>query len=43
MTGQVASAITDIISVAEFVPRMAEEAAAILRSLAAQLTAVPSP
>jgi NAD(P)H-dependent flavin oxidoreductase YrpB (nitropropane dioxygenase family) len=37
MTGQVASAITDIISVAEFVPRMAEEAAAILRSLAAQL------
>ncbi len=43
MTGQVASAITDIISVAEFVPRMAEDAAAILRSLAAQLTAVPSP
>jgi len=42
MTGQVASAITDIISVAEFVPRMAEEAAAILRSLAAQLAGAPA-
>jgi enoyl-[acyl-carrier protein] reductase II len=42
MTGQVASAITDIITVAEFVPQMAEEAAAILRSLAAQLTGAPA-
>jgi NAD(P)H-dependent flavin oxidoreductase YrpB (nitropropane dioxygenase family) len=42
MTGQVASAITDIITVAEFVPRMAEEAAAILRSLAAQLAGAPA-
>jgi NAD(P)H-dependent flavin oxidoreductase YrpB (nitropropane dioxygenase family) len=33
LAGQVASAIGDIISVAEFVPNMAEEAAAILRSL----------
>ncbi len=33
LTGQVASAIGDIISVAEFVPQMAEEAAAVLRSL----------
>ncbi|HVV11275.1 nitronate monooxygenase family protein [Amycolatopsis sp.] len=35
MTGQVASAITDLIDVAEFVPRMAGDAAGILRSLAA--------
>jgi enoyl-[acyl-carrier protein] reductase II len=42
MTGQVASAITDIITVAEFVPRMAEEAAEILRSLAAQLAGAPA-
>jgi NAD(P)H-dependent flavin oxidoreductase YrpB (nitropropane dioxygenase family) len=40
MTGQVASAITDLIEVAEFVPRMAAEAAEVLRSLAAQLPAV---
>ena len=37
LAGQVASAIDDIISVAEFVPRMAEEAAAVLRSLCASL------
>jgi NAD(P)H-dependent flavin oxidoreductase YrpB (nitropropane dioxygenase family) len=37
LAGQVASAIGDIISAAEFVPRMAEEAAAILRSLCASL------
>lgn len=37
MTGQVASAITDLVDVAEFVPRMADEAAGILRSLAARL------
>ncbi|MCW2867842.1 MAG: Nitronate monooxygenase [Marmoricola sp.] len=39
MTGQVASAITDLVSVAEFVPRMAEEAAATIRSLASSLGA----
>ena len=38
MTGQVASAINDLVDVAEFVPRMAQEAADVLRSLAAQLT-----
>ncbi len=38
LAGQVASAIGDIISVAEFVPQMAEEAAAILRSLAVSIT-----
>jgi NAD(P)H-dependent flavin oxidoreductase YrpB (nitropropane dioxygenase family) len=37
MTGQVASAINELVDVAEFVPRMAEEAAEVLRSLAAQL------
>jgi hypothetical protein len=42
MTGQVASAINDIITVAEFVPRMAEEAAAILRSLAARPAGAPA-
>ena len=35
MTGQVASAINQLIRIAEFVPAMAEEAARILRSLAA--------
>ena len=43
LAGQVAGAIGDIISVAEFVPRMAEDAAAILRTLASQLTIVPNP
>lgn len=38
LTGQVAAAINDIIDVAEFVPRMAEEAAEILRSLAARIS-----
>ena len=42
LAGQVASAIGDIISVAEFVPRMAEEAAAVLRSLCASLPAPAS-
>ncbi len=42
LTGQVASAIRDIISVAEFVPQMAEQAAAILRSLCASLPAPAS-
>ncbi len=37
LAGQVASAIDDIVSVAEFVPRMAEEAAAVLRALCASL------
>jgi NAD(P)H-dependent flavin oxidoreductase YrpB (nitropropane dioxygenase family) len=37
LTGQVASAITDLVHVAEFVPAMAEEAAAILRRLAESL------
>ena len=42
MTGQVASAITDLIEVAEFVPRMAAEAAEVLRFLATQLLAAAS-
>lgn len=37
LTGQVASAIHELVSVAEFVPRMAEDAAQALRSLAAGL------
>ncbi|KAA9150051.1 2-nitropropane dioxygenase [Amycolatopsis acidicola] len=37
LTGQVASAIKDLVDVAEFVPRMAAEAAGILHSLAANL------
>lgn len=37
MTGQVASAIGSLVTVAEFVPAMAEEAAGILRRLAAAL------
>lgn len=40
LAGQVTSAINELIDVAEFVPRMAEEAAQILNSLAARLTAV---
>jgi NAD(P)H-dependent flavin oxidoreductase YrpB (nitropropane dioxygenase family) len=36
LTGQVASGIHELISVAEFVPHMAEEAARILRDLAAR-------
>lgn len=40
MTGQVASAITELIDVAEFVPRCAQEAADVLRSLAARLQPV---
>ncbi|QDQ90265.1 nitronate monooxygenase [Rhodococcus sp. WB9] len=44
LTGQVASAINDIIDIAEFVPRMASEAADILRRLASALpTPVPVP
>ncbi len=39
MTGQVAGAISDVIRVAEFVPAMAEEAAATLARLAANLHA----
>jgi hypothetical protein len=38
LTGHVASAIHDVIDVAEFVPRMAEEVVWILRSLASSLT-----
>jgi NAD(P)H-dependent flavin oxidoreductase YrpB (nitropropane dioxygenase family) len=38
LTGQVASAIHELVSVAEFVPQMAEEAAQVLRSLAGRLT-----
>jgi NAD(P)H-dependent flavin oxidoreductase YrpB (nitropropane dioxygenase family) len=37
LTGQVASAITDLVHVAEFVPAMAAEAAAIIRRLSASL------
>jgi NAD(P)H-dependent flavin oxidoreductase YrpB (nitropropane dioxygenase family) len=40
MTGQVASAITDVIDVAEFVPRMAAEAVEVIRVLAGRLSAV---
>ncbi|HWD05719.1 MAG TPA: nitronate monooxygenase family protein [Amycolatopsis sp.] len=44
MTGQVASAIKELVDVAEFVPRMAAEAAGILRTLAASLpSAVGAP
>jgi len=43
MTGQVASAITDLVDVAEFVPRMAEEAAEVIRSLSAALPAPAAP
>lgn len=38
LTGQVASGIHSLITVAEFVPRMAEEAAEVLRDLASRLT-----
>lgn len=38
MTGQVASAITDLIDIAEFVPRMAKEAADTLQHLARTVT-----
>jgi hypothetical protein len=37
LCGQVAAAIHDVVEVAEFVPRMAAEAAGILRSLASRL------
>jgi NAD(P)H-dependent flavin oxidoreductase YrpB (nitropropane dioxygenase family) len=37
MTGQVASAISELVGVAEFVPAMAAEAAAVLRRLSASL------
>lgn len=40
LIGQVASAIHDVVDVAEFVPGMAAEAAEVLRSLAARLTPV---
>jgi len=43
MTGQVASAINDLVDVAEFVPRMAQEAADVLRNLAASLVPQPVP
>jgi NAD(P)H-dependent flavin oxidoreductase YrpB (nitropropane dioxygenase family) len=43
MTGQVASAITDLIDVAEFVPRMAQDAADVLQGLAASLAPEPVP
>lgn len=39
MTGQVASAISDLVTVGEFVPRMAEEAASLVESLAMRLRA----
>lgn len=38
LTGQVASAITGLIRVAEFVPAMAEEAARVIQQLSAQLS-----
>jgi NAD(P)H-dependent flavin oxidoreductase YrpB (nitropropane dioxygenase family) len=37
LTGQIAGAINDLVSVAEFVPRVAEEAADILQNLAASI------
>jgi NAD(P)H-dependent flavin oxidoreductase YrpB (nitropropane dioxygenase family) len=40
LTGQVASGINDLIHVAEFVPAMAEEAAAILRRLSSSVLTV---
>ncbi|WP_037140430.1 NAD(P)H-dependent flavin oxidoreductase [Rhodococcoides fascians] len=42
LTGQVAAAINDIIDIADFVPRMAAEAADILRGLVASLPALSS-
>ena len=38
MTGQVASAITDLIRIADFVPAMAQQAADVLRRLQSSLT-----
>ena len=38
MTGQVASAIHDLVHIAEFVPAMAQEAADILRRLGAAVS-----
>jgi NAD(P)H-dependent flavin oxidoreductase YrpB (nitropropane dioxygenase family) len=43
LTGQVAAAIHDVVDVAEFVPRIASDAAAILRSLSARLEFVTAP
>jgi hypothetical protein len=42
MTGQVASAISDVVTLAEFVPRMAQEAADVLRKLASRLETAPA-
>lgn len=42
LAGQVASAIDDIIDIAEFIPRTAAEAADILRTLASSLPAAPA-
>jgi enoyl-[acyl-carrier protein] reductase II len=42
MTGQVASAITELIRIADFVPAMAQDAADILRRLQGSLTSVGS-
>jgi enoyl-[acyl-carrier protein] reductase II len=41
LTGQVASAIHDVVDIAEFVPRMAREAAAILHDLASHVRSAP--
>jgi enoyl-[acyl-carrier protein] reductase II len=38
MTGQVASAITELVRIADFVPAMAQEAADVLRRLQRSLT-----
>lgn len=43
MTGQVASAINELVDVAEFVPQMAQEAADVLRRLASSLQGAPVP
>lgn len=42
LAGQVSSALNDVISVAEFVPAMADEAAVILRDLASKLQGATS-
>ena len=42
LAGQVASAITELVRVSEFVPAMAEEAASIIRRLAASLDSSPA-
>ncbi|MDB5972539.1 MAG: Nitronate monooxygenase [Hydrocarboniphaga sp.] len=43
LTGQVASAISSLIRISEFIPAMAAEAAAVLEGLAAKISRAPAP